>query len=67
MLQEHKPKAIPAGKEGANAPSLADLREIRLAQRATNKRVEELKVRLFRMTEQHMDQAVCLIRRWLKD
>lgn len=43
------------------------MREIRLAQRATNKRVEELKVRLFRMTEQHMDQAVCLIRRWLKD
>ena len=66
MRQERKQKAIPAGGEGANAPSLAELKEIRLARKATAQRVEDLKLRLFRMTEQHMDQAVSLIRRWLK-
>lgn len=63
--QEHNPRAL--GTSAADPPSLAELRAIRLAQRATNQRVEELKLRLFRMTEQHMDQAVSLIRRWLDD
>ena len=63
--QERKAKALGAGS--AAPSSLAELRAIRLAQRATNQRVEELKLRLFRMTEQHMDQAVSLIRRWLDD
>ena len=40
---------------------------VRLAQKETNQRVEELKLRLFRITEQHMDQAVRLIKRWLSD
>lgn len=66
MKQEPKARALSAGKGGAS-PALADIRAIRLAQKATNQRVEELKLRLFRMTEQHMDQAVSLIRRWLKD
>ncbi len=60
------PKALTRGG-GALPASLAELRAVRVAQRATNERVEELKLRLFRMTEQHMDQAVSLIRRWLKD
>lgn len=59
---EHKQQAI-AG--GGRTPALSELRAIRLAQRATNQRVEELKLRLFRITEQHMDQAVSLIRRWM--
>ena len=54
---------MPGG--GGNAPSLAELREIRRAQKATNQRVDELKMRLFRITEHHMDQAVSLIRRWM--
>lgn len=66
MKQEPKTKAL-SGAQGGNPPSLADLRAIRLAQKATNQRVEELKLRVFRMTDQHMDQAVCLIRRWLND
>lgn len=66
MRQERKQKAIPAAQEGVNAPSLAELKEVRLARKATAQRVEDLKLRLFKMTEQHMDQAVCLIRRWLK-
>lgn len=52
----------------ASTPAaLAELREIRRAQRAASQRVEELKMRLFRMTEQHMDQAVNLIRRWMEE
>lgn len=66
MKQEPKARALTGGK-GGDTPALADIRAIRLAQKATNQRVEELKLRLFRMTEQHMDQAVSLIRRWLKD
>ncbi|WP_308621261.1 flagellar M-ring protein FliF [uncultured Desulfovibrio sp.] len=68
MKQEPKVRALSGGsKGGPQPPALADLRAIRLAQKATSQRVEELKLRVFRMTEQHMDQAVSLIRRWLKD
>ncbi len=63
--KQSKPEPMALGTGGAPPPSLAELRAIRLAQRATNQRVEELKMRLFRMTEQHMDQAVSLIRRWM--
>lgn len=66
MRQEHKQKAILSGKEGANAPALPELKAVRLSRRAASQRVEELKHRLFSITEQHMDQAVSLIRRWLK-
>lgn len=62
---EHKAKALGGG---ASAPlSLSELRSLRLAQRATSQRVEELKMRLFRLTEQHMEQTVSLIRRWMDD
>ncbi len=62
---EHKTGVLTAGGK-SDLPSLAELKQIRLAQRATNQRVEELKMRLFRITEQHMDQAVSLIRRWME-
>lgn len=62
---EHKSAGALPGGGGGTPPSLAELKAIRLAQKATNRRVEELKLKLFRMTEQHMDQAVSLIRRWL--
>lgn len=63
--QERKPKSL--GSSAAAPPSLSQLKAVRLAQKATNQRVEELKLRLFRLTEQHMEQAVSLIRRWLDD
>lgn len=65
MKQREPRKAL--GMGGAEPPSLAELRAIRVAQRATNQRVEELKLKLFHMTERHMDQTVSLIRRWMKD
>ena len=58
---------LPAGQGNGATPSLSQLRALRLAQKETNQRVEELKLRLFRITEQHMDQAVRLIKRWLSD
>ncbi len=48
-------------------PALSQLKALRLAQKESNQRVEELKMRLFHITEQHMDQAVRLIKRWLAD
>lgn len=65
-MKQQEPKAL-AGRSGSAPPSLSELRAIRLAQKATNQRVEELKLRLFRLTEQHMDQAVSLLRRWMDD
>ena len=62
---EHKTGILTAGGKGS-PPSLAELKAIRQAQRATSQRVEELKMRLFRITEQHRDQAVSLIRRWME-
>ena len=56
--------ALPRG-QGGSPLSLAELRALRKARKETNERVEELKQRLFRITEQHMDQAIRLIRRWL--
>ncbi|MEG6503011.1 MULTISPECIES: flagellar M-ring protein FliF [unclassified Desulfovibrio] len=68
QLKPSPPRAgLSAGQGGGLTPALAQLKALRLAQRETNQRVEELKLRLVRITEQHMDQAVRLIKRWLSD
>ena len=59
-MKAPKPKLDPI-----DAKALAQRRALRQAQRATNQRVDELKTRVLRFSEQHMDQAVRLIRRWL--
>ena len=57
----------PKNKGNENLPaSLEELKALRLAQRATNRRVEELKEKLFRITEQRMEQTVSIIRNWMK-
>lgn len=48
-----------------DAPSLAELKALRAAQRESSRRVEELKLRLFQMTERHMDQAIAIIKSWV--
>lgn len=56
----------PKNKANENLPaSLEELKALRLAQRATNRRVEELKEKLFRITEQRMEQTVSIIRNWM--
>ena len=44
---------------------IEELRAQRKARRETNRRVDELKLNLLRITEHHMDHVVRLIRRWL--
>ncbi|WP_300774690.1 flagellar M-ring protein FliF [uncultured Desulfovibrio sp.] len=63
-MKPKQPNVQPAASEG-NVPSLAELRAYRHAQKETNRRVEDLRLRLFRMTEQHMDQAIRIIKRWM--
>ncbi|HJA76012.1 MAG TPA: flagellar M-ring protein FliF [Candidatus Desulfovibrio gallistercoris] len=63
-MKPKQPNVQPAAGEG-HVPSLAELRAYRHAQKETNRRVEELRLRLFRMTEQHMDQAIRIIKRWM--
>lgn len=63
-MKPKQPNSPSAAGEG-QIPSLAELRAYRHAQKETNRRVEELRLRLFRMTEQHMDQAIRIIKRWM--
>ncbi len=65
MKQLEPNKQMGIGLGNKSALSLTELKTLRKAQRETHQRVEELKMKLFRMTEQHMDQAVNLIRRWM--
>ena len=66
MMKQLKPNQasrVPA----ESSATLSQLKALRLAQKESNQRVEELKMQLFHITEQHMDQAVRLIKRWLAD
>ena len=66
MMKQLQPKQADNPPAERNT-SLSQLKAIRLAQKESNQRVEQLKMRLFHITEQHMDQAVRLIKRWLAD
>ena len=63
QLKPSQASRVPA----ENNATLSQLKALRLAQKESNQRVEELKMRLFHITEKHMDQAVRLIKRWLAD
>jgi hypothetical protein len=64
LKPDNKP-GLPSGRGSAPGPSLSELKTLRRAQKEVNRRVEELKLLLFRDTEQHMEQAVRIIRRWI--
>jgi hypothetical protein len=55
-----------SGGDG-DASSLAESKNRRRLQKECNQRIEELKMRIFRITERHMEQAIRLARRWLAD
>ena len=64
---EHKTGgALPSGSSGKTPKTLAELREIRRIHKATNMRVEELKLRILQMTEHHLDQIIYVIHKWIK-
>ena len=53
MMKQQRPdlKSLPSGGRGTSRlPSLAELKALRHAQKETNQRVEELKLRLFHFT-----------------
>lgn len=69
MTQPKSKAAAPAVRSGSMMVGNLTLDELRTQHRErveTNRRVEELKVSLFHITEHSMDQAVRIIRRWLK-
>ena len=51
---------------GGVPPSREELRARQLERREANKRVDDLKTKLFRLTEGHMEQTVRILRSWLK-
>jgi hypothetical protein len=64
MKKLERPEHPALEQAAGNAPSLAELRAKRREQKECVQRIEALKMRIFRITEQHMDQAVRLIHRW---
>lgn len=66
MMKQSERNNKQIGQGAGNAPaSLSEIKALRLSQRAAAQRVDDLKMRLFRISEQHMDQVVSLVRRWM--
>lgn len=66
MAKSSARNALTPANEGAHTPLLANLKALRKTQREASQRVEELKLRLFQLTERHMEQATSIIKNWLK-
>lgn len=49
-----------------DAPQLAELKALRKAQRESTQRIEELKLRLFQISERHMEQAISIMKQWVR-
>jgi hypothetical protein len=62
LKQPERPALSPPDGDG---PSLAELKARRHAQKECIQRIETLKMRIFRITERHMAQAVRLVQRWI--
>ncbi len=44
---------------------IAELKALKKKQRETGRRVEELRLRLLQLSEQHWDQSMSIIKSWL--
>lgn len=49
-----------------DAPQLAELKALRKMQRESSQRIEELKLRLFQISERHMEQAISIMKQWVR-
>ena len=58
-------RSLVAG-DGTDAMALAELKALRKAQRESARRVEELKLRLLQLSENHWDQTVNILKRWIR-
>jgi hypothetical protein len=67
MKQPKQPERPALSGGDGDASFLAELKARRRMQKECNQRIEELKMRIFRITERHMEQTVRLVHRWLAD
>lgn len=61
--------AKPSSRQNSNSvdtPQLMELKAMRKAQRQTTQRIEEIKSRLFQISEQHMDQVINIMKQWVR-
>lgn len=61
-----KPNSKNAGTFADDAPKLAELRALRKEQKESSQRIEELKLRLFQISERHMEQAINIMKQWVR-
>ncbi len=54
------------GGQTPSAMTLAELKALRDQQREMSRRIEELKLRLFQMSERNIEKTVWLIKTWVK-
>ncbi len=66
MANQSVPKALNVARAG-DEQDLAELKALRKAQRESNLRVEELKLRLLLLSEKHWDQSISILKGWLKN
>ncbi len=64
MANESVHKALEQAIAG-DANALEEVRNWRKKQKETTHRVEELKLRLFQLSEKHWDQSISIMRSWL--
>jgi flagellar biosynthesis/type III secretory pathway M-ring protein FliF/YscJ len=67
MKQPKRPDRSALPSSDGDGLSLAELKARRSAQKEYARRIETLKMRIFRVTEQHTERVVRLVRRWLSD
>lgn len=59
----------PSSRQDSNSidtPQLAELKAMRKAQRQSTQRIEEIKSRLFQVSERHMDQVINIMKQWVR-
>jgi len=61
-----RPKGDSREKNASNVPSLTELKALQKTKRECGKRIEELKYKLFQLTDKHMDQAIVILKKWTK-
>lgn len=65
--QNLQPKSYSNGKKKLNVDSTPERRAAQILRQKCAKRVEELKYTLFRLTDNHMDQVITILKRWAKN
>ncbi|MDR1659492.1 MAG: flagellar M-ring protein FliF [Desulfovibrio sp.] len=67
MKLPKRPDRLTLSPPASDGLSLAELKVRRRAQKEYTRQIETLKMRILRITEQHTEQAVRLIQRWLSE